>query len=511
MPMMLTTRGLGRLVEPLTGCALEGPEVHKRSLARAAALARFDLARGDRVFLHHGNTIDFFVDLLAVWHLGACAIPVDSRLVATEIATVAAAARPKLSIWDASPAKTTLDALHDAAVRVIDAQQSAPPLERDAPGASFRLDDEALILFTSGTTGDPKGVVHTHRTLRARWLGLYGALGVEAFRRTLCLLPTHFGHGLICNCLFPWFFGQDLYILPPFRADLIVKLGEIIDTHDITCLSSVPTVWRLALKIARPPQRETLDRVLCGSAPLTGSLWRSVQGWTGTQNVINAYGITETGSWLAGLTSLDIEPEDGLIGEAWGGTLAVLPTHETSPQPDFLAACKPNEAGFVWINTPALMKGYLDRDDLTSRVVVNGWFSTGDRGLLDDHGRLHLRGRVREEINKSGQKIYPTDIDTVIEQFEHALDVCTFAVPDALHGEDIGVAVVLETPSDEAMARLQEWTRGRLGLHQMPARWYVVKTIPRTSRGKVNRQQVAEFCATLAPVPLAMPRGESPQ
>src|SRR5262249_7497948 len=103
------------------------------------------------------------------------------------------------------------------------------------------------------------------------------------------------------------------------------------------------------------------------------------------------------------------------------------------------------------------------------------------------------------------------DIDTVIEQFEQTLDVCSFAVPDALHGEDIGVAVVLETPSDEAMVRLREWTRLRLGGHQMPTRWYMVETIPRTSRGKVNRQQVAEFCASLSAVSSAMPRGESPQ
>jgi acyl-CoA synthetase (AMP-forming)/AMP-acid ligase II len=509
---MLTSRGLGRLVEPLTGRALEGREVFTRAVARAAALARYELAQGDRVFLHHGNSIDFFVDLLAVWRLGGCAIPVDSRLVSTEIATLAAAARPTLSMWDGSAPTATLDVLHDADVRVIDAkEEAAAPAQHDAPGASFRLDDEALILFTSGTTGDPKGVVHTHRSLRARWMGLYDALGINAFRRTLCLLPTHFGHGLICNCLFPWFFGQDVYILPPFRADLIVRLGELIDTHDITCLSSVPTVWRLALKIAKPPQRGTLQRVLCGSAPLTGSLWRSIQGWTGTREVINAYGITETGSWLAGMTSSDVEPGDGLIGEAWGGTLAVLPTHETDPQPDFQAACKPHEPGFIWVNTPALMKGYLDRDDLTSRVVVNGWFSTGDLGIVDEHGRLHLRGRVREEINKSGQKIYPTDIDTVIEQFEHTLDVCAFAVPDALHGEDVGVAVVLETPSDDAMLRLQEWTRGRLGVHQMPARWYMVNAIPRTSRGKVNRQQVAEYCASLSPVSPATPRRESSQ
>src|SRR5262245_36213834 len=289
---MLTARGYGRLVEPLTGRALEGSAVVERASARAAELAGYGLKPCDRVFLHDGNTIDFFVDLLATWHVRACAIPVDRRLVHSEILTLAAAARPKLSIWGESPAEPTRSALDDLDVTVIDAGSEPPSsiVRAVRPLASFSLDDDALILFTSGTTGDPKGVVHTHRSLRARWMSLVTSLGLMPFQRTLCVLPTHFGHGLICNCLFPWFFGLDLYILPPFRADLLANLGDVIDEHDITFLSSVPTVWRLALKIARPPAKRTLARVFSGSAPLSASLWRSIQTWTGAP-VTNAYGI----------------------------------------------------------------------------------------------------------------------------------------------------------------------------------------------------------------------------
>ncbi len=327
---------------------------------------------GQRVFLHYGNNLEFFVDLLAIWHLGGCAVPVDARLTPFEVATLVRSARPAFSVWREPPGASLERELLDLGTRVLGMPDDRAPQEGRLPRSRWRLDDEALILFTSGTTGNPKGVVHTHRSLHARWTSLASALGVAPYRRTLCLLPTHFGHGLICNCLFPWLGGQDLHVLPPFRADLLVQLGELIDAHEITFLSSVPTVWRLAIKTASPPTKGSLVRVHCGSAPLSAGLWRSVQDWAGTRDVKNAYGITETGSWLAGTPDDFEEPEDGLVGVAWGGTLRVLTSADPAVSPTWTDPCAPGENGLVWIRTPALMRGYLDRDDLTDAVVTDG-------------------------------------------------------------------------------------------------------------------------------------------
>jgi acyl-CoA synthetase (AMP-forming)/AMP-acid ligase II len=147
---------------------------------------------------------------------------------------------------------------------------------------------------------------------------LHDHLPAAVFARTLCMLPTHFGHGLICNCLFPWLSGNDLYISPPFRPDLVTRVGGVIDEHAITFMSSVPPIWKLALKLAKPPQKGTLQRVHVGSAPLSAAAWTDIRKWTGTQHVCNAYGITETGSWVAGLEKADVPAEDGLIGVGWG-------------------------------------------------------------------------------------------------------------------------------------------------------------------------------------------------
>ncbi len=496
---MLLELGVGDLIEPVSGRRWNRAEIHRQVALRVARFERQGVEPGDRVFLLFGNCLEFFAELLAIWRLGGCAIPIDSRLTSFEVQNLARAATPRLAVVDQATPPETLQGLSASGIRLI---LSAETGNEEATSSRLQLESDALILFTSGSTGDPKGVVHTHRSLRARWMSLRDHLGVEPFRKTLCMLPTHFGHGLICNSLFPWLSGQDLYITQAFRPDLVMRLGALIDENGITFMSSVPPIWRLALKLARPPQKGTLRRVHCGSAPLSAHMWEEIRGWTGTRNVCNAYGITETGSWVAGLADADVPVEDGLIGQGWGAVVQVLRTQETSRPLDPQLRCGPSEAGFVWLNTPALMKGYFRRDDLTRQAVVEGWFVTGDIGLLDERGRLLLLGRERDEINKGGMKIFPSDIDTVVERFERAADVCTFALDDPVYGQNVGMAVVLGEPGDEVICALHDWMRAHLAEAKMPVRWWVIEEIPRTSRGKVNRDAVKASCLNRPPIDL---------
>lgn len=493
-------RELGALIEPLTGRAWTRADARRQVVARTSYLRRLGVEPDDRVFLHFGNTLEVFADLLAIWCAGACAIPMDTRLTEYEVETLAKAARPKLALWQGDPGHLTASRMVAQGCRVEPTlpENLAGVADDDPVKGRFPiLDRDALILFTSGTTGQPKGVVHTHRSLRARWITLQQSLGAEAFQRTLCLLPTHFGHGLICNCLFPWLQGNDLYVLPPFQAEILMRLGRILDDHEITFMSSVPAVWRIALKMAAPPKKRSLHRVFCGSAPLSGVLWREIANWTGARDVWNSYGITETGSWVAGTSVEAFEPQDGLIGLPWGSDIRVMSSMDPALPPPFAVECGPDEEGYIWLNTPALMKGYLDRQDLTDQVVSQGWFMTGDVGVKDHRGWLYLRGRIREEINKGGMKIHPADVDAVIERFPAAKDVCTFAYEDALYGEDVGVAVVLDDKSEPAVIELKQWARTHLAEHRLPRRWYIVNEIPRTSRGKVNRAEVARSCMSI--------------
>ncbi len=495
----------GSLTEPLGGRSWDPRAMRAEVARRVDSYRAHGLRRGDRVLLLFGNRLEFFAELLALWELGACAVPVDGRLTAFEVGHLARAAAARFAVVDGETAPGV------SGLTVLPTSREAPGPRPGAQGhRRARLDDEALILFTSGSTGAPKGVLHTQRTLRARWIALGQSLGLAAYRRTLCLLPTHFGHGLICNCLYPWLSGQDLFVLPPFKADLAMRLGSIVDEHGISFLSSVPAVWQLALRTAEPPRRGTLERVHVGSAPLSAGLWGRIQEWAGTREVFNAYGITETASWVAGTTGEPVVPEDGLVGPPWGAVIKILSTRETDRPlaPDM--ECARGQPGYVWLNTPALMRGYLDRDDLTDAVVRDGWFMTGDIGILDDRGRLFLRGRERDEINKGGLKVFPADIEAVVERCAGVRDVCAFGFADRLYGENIGLAVVLESADPGSARALYDWMRRHLAEHKMPVRWHVLEEIPRTSRWKVNRAEVMRACLEATPYDLAATLGDRP-
>lgn len=488
---------LGGLHEPLTGRHQDATACRRQIRSGAAWLAARGLRPGDRVFLHAGNDIDFLLRLLSIWAAGGCAVPVDPRLTAFEAEALGRAARPTLSLWAQPPGAALADALRQLGVEVLGWELP------DAGGAAIagpikpHASDDALILFTSGTTGRPKGVVHTHGSLQRRWMRQNDILGTTAIRRTLFMLPGNFAWGLAGNALQVWLAGGDLFILPAFRTDVLLRLGELCDEHRITYLPTVPSMWRVALRTVAPPQRRTIERVACGTSPLPARLWQDVQAWSGAGEVLNVYSMTECGM-LATHSTRAGPPEDGLVGAPFAGVeLRIVPLGEPHHAVLAAAECARGVAGVVWARTDTLMRGYYGRDDLTDEVVCDGWFRTGDVGELDARGRLYLRGRDKEMINVGGVKVYPSDVDLVMERCEAVRDVCTFGIEDAMQGEQVAVAIVLKPPREHSLGQLQRWAEEHLAPFQMPRRWYFVDEIARTARGKLNREQVATMCRTM--------------
>ena len=446
---------------------------------RTGFLMAQGLQRGDRVLVRHGGSAAFFADLFAIWRAGGCAVCLNPATTDPELVNLAEfteATRVLIEYGGQPPEGLSIPTVCLAEEKASAASHVSLPGDR--------LDDQALILFTSGTTGDPKGVVHTFRSLLARISLNAQHIGLHDMENTLCVLPTHFGHGLIGNALTPMLSGQRLVLGAGTNVQAAAQLGSVIDDEGITFMSSVPSFWKLVLKVSKPPQKGTLRRVHVGSAPLSSDVWQQIIDWAGNDNVVNMYGITETANWLGGSNARDGGAADGKIGRMWGGFAAIKGED---------GVIRGTGEGIIMVQSPSLMTGYFRRPDLTESVLADGWFDTGDIGRIDPDGEAWLTGRAKYEINRGGMKVHPEDIDILLERNETVQEACAFAIADAVMGEAVGVAVVPNGDGFDLNA-LKAWCAERIVREKIPDRWFIIDEIPKTDRGKINRSVVAAKC-----------------
>lgn len=469
------------IAEATTGVRRSGRELAASARVGAARLAALGAGPGKAVLIAHGGTTAFFADLFAVWTTGAAAACVNPGTTPSELDRIAAFLSPVAILQRGASGEAV------GTVPVLDLSESKD--KEEFAGYALRLDDAALILFTSGTTGDPKGVTLTFRALLARCALNLSHIGYDDIATALCVLPTHFGHGLIGNCLTAVHAGANLVLAPGSDVRSVARLGDVLESFGITFMSSVPAFWKIALKVAKAPRENNLRRVHIGSAPLSAGLWNDIANWAGTRNVVNMYGMTEAANWIAGASALDTVPQDGLIGRMWGGAAAIRGED---------GALHTSGEGDLVVQTPSLMSGYLHRDDLTAATLRNGWLWTGDVGCIDADGTIRLTGRRKYEINRAGLKVYPEDIDLLLERHPDVVEACAFGIPDPVIGEAVGVAVVLKDGATADVKALRTWMSERLVAEKVPANWYLVHEIRKSDRGKINRNQVAQACCEMA-------------
>ena len=439
----------------------DAAELDAEAGRRAGQLAALDVGPGARVAILQANSLGLVCDLLGVWSLGGIAACLDPSLTEAELETV-------------------LDFLQPTAVATSRGYRRGdnPVHHAKSSHKKWQVDDPALILFTSGTTANPRGVVLSYRAILARLSLNRFAIGGDTLRRTLVTLPGHFGHGLIGNILTPLAAGGRV-VFDGSGLALAGSIGGIIDRHAISFLSSVPALWQMALKLSSKPEGETLRRVHVGSAPLAGALWARIVDWAGCE-VVNCYGMTETANWFAGASSSG-GCSDNAVGRAWGGRAGIVAAD---------GRIVPVGEGEIAVLTPSIMSGYLDRPELTDEVLSGGWYFTGDLGRIDESGSIVLTGRVKEEINRAGFKVQPAEIDQLVESHPDVAEACTFAIPDHAGGEMVGVAIRLAPDRLIGEGELRSWCAGRVRHELIPERWFFVAEIPRTRRGKLNRAEV---------------------
>jgi malonyl-CoA/methylmalonyl-CoA synthetase len=438
---------------------MSAAELEARTATVAGRYAAVGLRAGDRLLVSAAASVDLAVAHVAALRLGLVVVPVNTAFGPAEIGAVAAAAQPGLAVLD-DPARLPGVPSTGPDVALAD---GPPPALDDA-----RPDDAALLVFTSGTTGTPKGVPLTHANLLATSASIEVAWRWTAADRLVLALPLFHVHGLGVGLHGTLLAGASAVILPRFEVDTTL---DAIAATGATLMFGVPTMW---VRLAASPRLAELGALrLCvsGSAPLDPSTFAALEAGIGSP-VIERYGMTETGMLVS--NPYDGERRAGSVGLALPGVEVRLEDQQGAGEP----------AGEILVRGPNVFGGYVD-GVAADAFTADGWFRTGDLGRADPDGYLRIVGRSKELIITGGFNVYPRDVEEVLRGHPGVADVAVVGVPDAEWGERV-VAWVVATDAVNA-DELLAWGADRLAPYKRPRGVRFVDELPRNAMGKVVR------------------------
>jgi malonyl-CoA/methylmalonyl-CoA synthetase len=348
----------------------------------------------------------------------------------------------------------------------------------------------AMMLYTSGTTSKPKGVVTTHRNVEAQVTSLIEAWGWTPDDHLLHALPLHHIHGIVVALTCALWAGATCELLPRFDAE---KVWERIIEGKVTLFMGVPTMYAklIAAWEATSPERQQkmseacakLRLMVSGSAALPVSVlekWKRISGHV----LLERYGMTETGMILS--NPLRGQRLPGCVGAPLPGVEVRLVDDDGND----VAAGTPGE---VLVRGEGVFLEYWNRPDATAQAFRDGWFCTGDVGVLEN-GAYRLLGRKSVDIIKTGgYKVSALEIEEVLREHPDVAECAVVGIPDATWGERVCAALVLKTGSDLTLKSLRAWAKERLAAYKVPTRILTLDALPRNAMGKVTKPEVARL------------------
>jgi len=464
--------------------------------SRFAARLRADGAQaGDRVILGNCNTPEFFIAFFGAARAGLVVVPLDTNLAPAEVANVFAHAQPFAAVID-DRSRAAFAPLGGAryehtslAAGAVSAAGAASAAMLDAPLPDADPASPALIIYTSGTTGTPRGAVHSHAGIQHKVDTINGWSQLAEGARTLCMLPTHFGHGLVCACLATFNLAGTLILCRPFDVELLPQVFALADAHAVETFSTVPSIVRLLLRnhVIAAPRAGTLRYVTCASAPLHPEEATAFEARFGVP-LLNCYGITEGGTWSA-MSPRDPGARDPRsVGTAVGCRFRAVDATGGERHAGSI--------GELQISGPSVMLGYYKDPIGTERVLRDGWLVTGDLGSVDGDGRVYLAGRSKDLIIRAGANIYPAEIEGVLLRHPGLAEAYVVGLAHPILGEQVAACVVLKDGAALADRDLRAHCLQFLAAYKCPERIQFVDAVPKTSRGKVSSASVRALFGT---------------
>lgn len=460
-------------------------EFDARAARAAGLLASRGVGEGDRVAILCRNRIEFFEALFACAKIGALLVPLNWRMPPHELSALIADAGPSLLLYGAEDAASAAAAAGAMpAIALEEEYESLVAAARPAPCRPRWPEAGAwYILYTSGTTGRPKGVVYTYRMALANYVNLRGAIGLSAGDATLNFLPHFHTAGINLHSLPTLIAGGRVLVLKGFDADAVVAL---LGRRRIDRFFAVPAVYQSL--VDHPGfAAAALDHVGhwgCGGAPLPDGLAERFRS-LGIR-VCNGMGMTETGP-----TALLMDPAD-----AWERIGSVgkpqLLCNVRIAGPDGREVAE-GEVGDLLFAGPGVTPGYWRNEEATRAAFTDdGWLRSGDLARRDADGFYYVAGRRKEMFISGGENVYPAEVENVLSAHPSVEDAAVLARPDARWGEVGRAYVQLRAAAPRpAEAELEAFCRARLAGYKVPRSFEFVAGFPRTSAGKIQKHLLA--------------------
>ncbi len=440
-------------------------------------------------------SVEYVAVMWGVWRAGGIAVPLALAYPQPELEYAVAECDAALLVADAELAARLEPIARERQIPLLRTDELLTSVDQDTSTELPPVDatQGALILFTSGTTGRPKGAVLTHANIEAQVESLVEAWDWSGDDRILEILPLHHLHGIINVLCCALWSGAICEILPRFDAEVVWK--RILD-GGITLLMAVPTIYvRLisAWEAAGDERRRDLSRaarglrlMVSGSAALPVPVlerWHEISGHV----LLERYGMTEIGMALS--NPLDGERVAGAVGSPLPGVEVRIVGDDGEPLGD-------GEAGEVEVRGPMVFRGYWRREQATRECFrSDGWFRTGDVGIRKN-GVYRLLGRQSVDIIKcGGEKVSALEIESFLVDHPAIRECAVVGTPDAEWGQRVTAAVVLEEGATLDLETLRTWCKQRLAVYKVPSALHLLDELPRNAMGKVTKPAVAELIA----------------
>ena len=469
----------------------------------AAVLRDAGIERGDRVAILLGNRSAYIETVFATARLGAIAVPINARFTAPEIQRILDDCTPRILLHEKSLARQAESAsrhTQPSRMRLLACGGNDDPYEAALSAARPLRDlepvspeDPMLLLYTSGTTGDPKGALLPHRKT------LFNSLNAELFLeltrsdRTLVPLPLFHSFGLLILALPTLYVGGAVHLMSRFDPN---EVWEIVDREEITLLGGVPTMFQALLAtLEREPaarlRRDALRFMLTAGAAVSAELVLAFE----KRNLVlkQAYGQTET-SILCCLDARDATRKAGTVGcPVFHVELRIIDPDTLSGPIERWRDVAVGDIGEIAVRGPITFLGYWNLPEATAETLRNGWVRTGDLASVDEEGFITLVARAREMYISGGENVYPAEVENAFAEHPAVREIAIVGIPDAKWGET-GRAFVVPAENIEIDANaLLDWASERLARFKLPGEFVVVDSLPRTASGKVQKHRLVEI------------------